>query len=428
MREALPLLSTYFYSEQVLLGPSDTKTAIDDFGDLDEHKVFSDLLRMRHAIACALRLKPIVEAIQRGYSHSSQLVRSESKGTIRGRLDIALYLNRRGAGQSWPRTFPVIVGEADAGTPENQLVADSLRKLAQRLQRADKVEQSAESMYCRTLAHWTQDVLRSPPWNNITASRGALRLRRETEQRLLKRQTGNESAYGALVDWHRSWSMDPSKISPSDSENLVDLLLAFPFGDFFGDRVFEIWCLQQVIESFRRYGATNCAGPRPLSERGARAICSMQYEGYQFDIWFQKAFPAASARWTYLHSQRILGGRPDITVVGSDGRRLLIDAKRREVRTQTRSEETYKMLGYLENFRELFQNSQFWGALCFLSNTDLFTEATTVEGHRIVLLGAHIDDPAVCAFGGSMDTLVSEWLSRRRSSSWSVERAPPQLM
>jgi hypothetical protein len=156
----------------------------------------------------------------------------------------------------------------------------------------------------------------------------------------------------------------------------------------------------------------------------------MTFEGYRFEIWFQKALPTAAAQWKYVHSQRPLGGIPDITVVGDDGRRLLIDAKRREVRTQTRSEETYKMLGYRENFRGLFETTPFWGALCFLSNADLFTEVTANGKHRIALVGAHVDDPRICAFGGRMDTLVSEWLSQRaiKAPYESIMPASPTLM
>jgi len=73
----------------------------------------------------------------------------------------------------------------------------------------------------------------------------------------------------------------------------------------------------------------------------------MQYNDYHFSIWFQRSLPNAMARWQYLHSGQMLGGIPDITVLGDGGRRLLIDAKRRLVVTPTRPEETYKMLGYL---------------------------------------------------------------------------------
>ena len=409
VREALPLLSSYFYSEQVRLEPANLQVGTED---VDEYQEFAGVLRMRHALACGLKLKPIIEAIKRGYSQSSEIVRAESKGAIFGRLDIPLYLNRRGTNLSWPRTFPVLIAEATASTSENQLVVDTLRQLVRRLNVAGNLEASAERSYCISLMRWAREQLHSEPWSSVVPTLTAARLHREAEHRLRKRQTGNEPAYGRFLDWYEQWLFDASRSSPDELENLVDLLLAFPPRDFFCDRVFEIWCLHQVIESFRRCGAVIVDGPRPLSERSDRPICAVDYEGYSSNIWFQKALPTTAARWKYVYSEKSLVGIPDITVVGDDGRRLLIDAKRREVRSPTRSEETYKMLGYLDNFRDLFETAPFWGALCFLSNTDLFTELVADRGHRIVLVGAHVDNPRICAFGGRMDTLVSEWVSQ----------------
>lgn len=323
----------------------------------------------------------------------------------------------------------MLVAEATASTPENQLIVDTLRQFVRRLNEAGNLEASAERTYCINLLRWGREQLHSEPWNTVIPARTAGRLCREAEHRLSKRQTGNEPAYRRSLDWYKQWSFDASRSSPDESENLADLFLAFPPGDFFGDRVFEIWCLHQVIESFRRCGAAIADGPRPLSARSDRSICVMHYEGYTSKIWFQKALPTTAAKWKYIHSQRSLVGIPDITVIGDDGRRLLIDAKRREVRSPTRSEETYKMLGYLENFRSLFERASFWGVLCFLSNTELFTEVATEGNDRIVLVGAHVDDPRICAFGGRMDAIVSEWLSRRQlSGTFEGITVPDQLM
>ena len=361
VREALPLLSSYLYSEQVVLEPANLQVGHED---VDENQAFAGLLRMRHALACGLNLKPIVEAINRGFSRSSEIVRAESKGAIFGRLDIPLYLNRRGTNLSWPRTFPVLVAEATASTPENQLVVDALRQLIWRLNAAGNLEASAERSYCINLIRWGRVQLHSEPWDSVTPMQIAERLHREAEHRLRKRQTGNEPAYGRFLEWYKQWSFDASDSSPDESENLVDLLLAFPPSDFFCDRVFEIWCLHQVIESFRRCGAVIVDGPRPLSERSNHSICTMQYEDYMSTILFQKALPTSAANWKYVRSQKPLSGIPDITVIGNDGRRLLIDAKRREVRSPTRSEETYKMLGLsTANEKPTFvanENSTLW--------------------------------------------------------------------
>jgi hypothetical protein len=412
LREALPLLSSYVYSEQVSLEPLAVEVGDDQ---PEEYENFRRLLRLRHAVACGLQLKPIIEDIERGVSQTSEIVRAESRGSLNGRLDIAVYLARRGTNLSWPKILPVLIAKASANTPENQLVVDALRQLVRRLNEATDLVPSAERNYCLNLLRWARERLHTTPWNKVSPARSPVILRRETEHRLRKRQTGNQPAYKRLATWYGQWTFDAALASPDLAERMVDLMLAFPAGEFFADRVFEVWCLNQVIESFRRCGATTIEGPRLLWQRAGRSICTLKFEEYTFDVWFQKSLPTSSARWRYVHSGSALKGIPDITVIGEDGRYLVIDAKNRKAYNATRPEETYKMLGYLENFRGTFQHYPFWGALCFLSDDDLFTEVGTEGGHRLVLLGAHDTDPRVCALGGRMDTLLSEWLSLRRT-------------
>ena len=424
IREALPLLSSYLYSEQVVLEPTDLEIGLEM---ADEYEEFANLLRMRHAVACGLRLKPILEAVERGVSNVSEIVRSESKGNIYGRLDIPLYLNRRSTNMSWPRSFPVLIAADTPNTPENQLIAETLREFVRRLNSSQVDEASAERAYCLNLLRWTREQLHSEPWSRVVPVRGVERLRREAEYRLRKRQTGNESAYSQFLAWHSQWLFDATLSNPDQTEDFINVLLAFPPGEFFEDRVFEIWCLYQVIESFRRAGAVVLNGPRPLSERSSRSICELRYGNYRFEIWFQKSLPTSAAQWQYVHSGRALVGIPDVTVIGDDGRRLLIDAKRREVLTQTRPEETYKMLGYLENFRTIFQTAPFWGVLCFLSGNELYTEIVTGAGHKLFLVGADHQNPNIGALGGRMDTVISEWLSLRQDSVFGAD-VPNRLM
>jgi len=394
----------------------------------DEQEEFATLLRMRHAVACGLRLKPILEAVERGTSHFSEIKRAESKGGIAGRLDIQTYLNRRTGNVSWPKSFPVLIAAETPNTPENQLIAETLRQFRRRINEASLHEPSAEQAYSTNLLRWVREQLNGEPWSQVATVRGTSRLRREAEHRLRKRQTGNEPAYARFLEWHDQWLFDAARSDPDQTEEFVSLLLAFPPGDFFEDRVFEIWCLHQVIEAFRRAGAVVLEGPHPLSRRSRGPICKMQYQEYEFDIWFQKGLPGTAARWRYLATRKALIGIPDITVVGSDSRRLLVDAKRREALSQTRPEETYKMLGYLENFRGLFSTTPFWGVLCFLSDSGLYTEIIGDSGQKIFLVGAHDQDPIVCAFAGRIDTVVSEWLSQQSNLTIVPNMTPTRVM
>jgi hypothetical protein len=209
----------------VELKPTDLEIGDETSNEFD---VFADLLKMRHAVACGLRLKPILEAVERGVSHVSAMVRSESKGHICGRLDIQLYLNRRSTNMSWPRNSPVLIAEDNPNTPENQLIAESLRQFVHRLNESQVVDPSAERAYSLNLLRWTREQLHSEPWSHIVPVRGTERLRRETEHRLRKRQTGNEAAYSRFLNWHSQWLFDASQSSPDQIEDFINLLLAFP--------------------------------------------------------------------------------------------------------------------------------------------------------------------------------------------------------
>jgi len=405
IREALPLVSSFLYSEQVELESENVPAAQDP----DEYQQFAKTLTFRHALACGFLLRPILAAIERGVSHASRTVRTDTKGVIRGQLDIPLYLNRRMSNLSWPRTFPVLITKESPGTPENQLTVCALRGLARRLRASEMPEGTAERVHSRALLRWTREKLHAAPWSEVLPARSISLLQRETEYRVRKRQTGNDVAYSRLINWFAHWNYDASKVEPDQFTDLTDLFLAFPPGEFFEDRVFEIWCLQQVLDAFVRCGAIVQDGPCPLSQRGRRAIAKLSYREHDIEIWFQRAFSPELAKWRYLDTGKPLAGIPDITVT-ANGRRLIIDAKRREVVTNTRSEETYKMLGYCENYHALFPAGTFRAALCFLSPNELFTELVTDDGDNVVMVGAHPHDPAVCAFGGRIDAVLTQWL------------------
>ena len=80
--------------------------------------------------------------------------------------------------------------------------------------------------------------------------------------------------------------------------------------------------------------------------------------------------------------------------------------------------------GYMENFRNIFTTTPFWGVLCFLSQSALFTEIVGDRGHKLFLIGAHDDNPAVCALAGRLDTVIAEWLSLRNEESISTADTP----
>lgn len=128
-------------------------------------------------------------------------------------------------------------------------------------------------------------------------------------------------------------------------------LLSFPAGDSFMDRIYEIWCIHRIASCLSNLGATCLEGPLPLTMSRNRPIYTFQIGEDCIRILFQRSLDGGSAVWNYEASEKYLQGIPDITNVANDRHFLLVDAKNRLVSSNTRSEETCKLLGYFENFR-----------------------------------------------------------------------------
>jgi hypothetical protein len=198
-------------------------------------------------------------------------------------------------------------------------------------------------------------------------------LQRESLQRIRKRQTGNDFAYAALVEWSQEWQADVSKLGAEGREKILNGLLAFPVGEFFWEKVFEVWCLREVVMSLERCGAKIVIGPEPLHRRSAGPIYRLRLKEKEIEVWFQRQLPMGTARWQYASSEKQLRGIPDIVISDGINVPLVVDAKFRKAKSESRSEETYKLLGYAENFRDAYGERGFQGILVFIGESSLET-------------------------------------------------------
>lgn len=361
LAEALELLASYLFSRGVELTP--LAVGVREAGDETTH--FLRELEARHALAAAMRLRELLQSLERSASSTSQLERDQSKGIIRGRLDIPRYIARRAAQRFGPRTYPTIITETSPDTPENALVATALRSLGNQLgQSAFARSAHAEGEATAEAYGWVRARRRRLPWAGVRRRDVLSRLEREAAQRVRKRQTGNDVAYGALLTWVAEWIVDVRRLGVSELDRVVDGILAFPQGEAFWNKVFEVWCLREIASSLRRCGAMLVKGPRPLHERHRGPIYRFAFREHDVDVWFQRQEPLGSARWRYEGADDLVGV-PDIAVSGAARPPLLVDAKRRLGREDSQSEEIYKLLGYAENFREAYAEDGFRGVLIF---------------------------------------------------------------
>lgn len=362
-RETLGLLATYSWQGSVTLDPA-------EFGQSDVDLTLPEFFRefrLRHAVATARQLPDILESIESRSSNSSRLERAESRGVIRGRLDSPRYLARKAVIRSLPRRYPIVRSRIAYDTPENLLAAEALREVRTAMRDNPFSSRSAEGVEASRYLRWSSSRLLHRPWDELPPHAAVERLYHETDTRVRRRQTGNDRAYLELIRWYDQWRLDLHRLGTDQRDEVVQGLLAFPGGDAFWDKVFEVWCLLFVAAALDALGWTKLEGPRALHESSGVVYRYLSPSQLEADVRFQRKEPLPAGRWSYRDGKP-LRGIPDITISSSDGRfPLLIDAKNRYVNAGrvSRSEETYKMLGYSENF--LYGQNHFRGVLIFPS-------------------------------------------------------------
>jgi hypothetical protein len=356
-----------------------------------------------------MTLRSIIHRIERDYSQTTRVTREESRGVIRGRLDVPLYLSGRLHNLSHPRTYPTLVTEHSARTPENGLVRDVLTGLTKQLGRIRYSRSTAEGQAAIDLYSWVRARLRRSPWDSVPSMGGLEVTRRASARRIRKRQVSSVAAYAALLTWVNEWTAALGELGAEGTDRVADGILLFPADDAFWNKVFEIWCLRKVAQTLEGIGYSCIDGPLPLYLRSHGPIFRFggADPGLVVELWFQRQAPLGTPEWQYEQSERALRGIPDLIVTAPGHPPLVIDAKFRAGGTESRSEEIYKMLGYAENFRKALHDPDLHGALLFPGQTpSLSLLKSTKEGRLwVATVGPDIHGPSY-----PLQQVLSTWL------------------
>lgn len=409
--DALPLVATYLFSPSVTLESRAIglrSTPIDD----EEGQRFFRELRSRHVLACAKSLAPIIADVERRPSSWRTTSRAVSRGQVRGRLDVPRYLGRA-TRVSLPREYPVIVSVEDFGTPENVLAVRVIREILSQLASVTFPGRNAESVTAARAYLWLRARTRRSPWSSIRRSGGIRELKRSAQGRIARRQTGNEAAYTQLLQWVDEWTVDVGELGDRGRARVAKGLVAFPVESFFWERVLEIWSLQSVCGSLKRLGLEEDTAS-PLYERDTKPVFTFRLGPDEVAVWFQRQVPMGAPRWRYgadyAESSDGLSGIPDVVVTRKGRPPYALDAKARVMDSRTRPEETYKMLGYFENFRDVYEDAAFHGALVFQGDRPEATEVSGPHGDHLMLLCAATGVQGEF-FRNDLDRSLQRWLT-----------------
>jgi len=271
-------------------------------------------------------------------------------------------------------------------TPENVLARLALGDAGVAMRDNPFPVRSSEGLSAATVLRWATDRLRHRPWDELPTHGLRERLHNEVDARIRRRQTGNDEAYRRLLDWYDQWKLDLERLGDDAREAVVTGLLSFPAGDAFWDKVFEVWCLLFVASTLDYLGWERLDGPAALHLGTGVIYTYRSPAGQEFKVRFQRKDPLPTGRWSYRDGSA-LRGIPDVTIAleGAASLPLIVDAKNRYVSSErvSRSEETYKMLGYAENFRPGTVRTRFRGVLIFPSNQSARRVIDGPEGGRL---------------------------------------------
>ena len=409
LRRTLRLLATYAWHQRVALEPTPLGVT-DESGDLNVTDFVREF-RIRHAVAAAQSLPTIVESIEANPSHESSLIRSESRGTIRGRLDLSRYLARRATLRSAPRRYPIVCSQWTFSTPENLLTRIALEEVHAAMRDNPFTKRTAESTAASDRLRWARNRMNHRPWCDLVGGGLRERLYNEVDTRVRRRQTGNDALYQRLLDWFDEWALDLDRLGAERQDAIVNGLLAFPTGESFWEKVFEVWCIIAVADAADSLGWDRTYGPTPLHQKKTPVFRYSTPSGHKVVLRYQKQEPMAAGRWRY-RTGAALRGIPDISLaVEEGGFPLLVDAKYRFVPAGgsfTRSEETYKMLGYAENFRATESPARFRGILIFPTDVSRHRTLDGPEDGRLDLVAMNISGDSGPALAG-LSEAIADW-------------------
>lgn len=348
---AIPLLATYFADAPAWDLVERRQVGTAGLDDLTRY------VRMRVAIAAAVRLDEILRSIGRAPTFQYTQTQDESIGAVRGRLDIPRFVRNRLRTES-PRRYPIRVVRRAYTTPEVVLAAHAAFAVANDLRNApighlpmDSPERAAIGLRQSRL----RQFLRQSNIAEAAASANKIRRRGEREalvNRVRRRVGGGHIAkpepYAALLRW-----VDEYGSAVGVAAGTIEW--AF-YDERFDTKLFEIWSLKVLTEALTSRLGPPITGPRPLFERDQGAIVAWRAGGANVRLYFQASLERSGLgkpRWNFTApDERPLGGIPDIalSIELVDGRTLvaLVDPKLR-VRDGAPSEELYKLLGYFGN-------------------------------------------------------------------------------
>lgn len=337
----------------------------------------SDLnIYIRIILSNLSEFRKMLSSIEKSLSYMYKDKIQTFDGEIHGHLQVQKYLQTK-TQVRYPKEYPCLIKERTSATPENIFLIFIVDYLIHLLDRFDKrLRQYGGNLYLseKNLIDEYKRILTS--FERKTYFKDCLievrkilkkygdefseTLVNEIKIRSLKGKIRNYQAYEQIFNWY--WRYRQGSIV-LDSNKTMQMIR---YSDDFSNRLFELWCLFSIKETFVNEFGMNLISERNIMDVGSNSVFTLQTNtGGIVDIFYQRGASLywsdqIEPRWKYIGNdskQKRLVGIPDISIKyqAETNTLVMIDLKNRIRSSGNNSEEIYKMIGYFDNFRNMFQ-------------------------------------------------------------------------
>ena len=381
---------------------------------VDENRIDIEIY-LRIVLANIEALHNLISELESCLSKSQMDREVAFTGEIQGRLNVGKYTKNLTKVQ-FPKEYPCVVKSKTYATPENiyvifiinnvlKMLDDFKRFLSSKGNSAfselSLIEQHFQAFRAFSSKAYFKECQGSA--NKIIKTYGDYYpddLRNLILGRMHKGKVRNAHVYKRIFDWYSTYKYG------SVLELGTQKLSILRYSDDFANRLFELWCLYCIKETFLSSFDAVLLEENNIMNTGDSFVYKLSVPtGGVLEIYYQKGASLYwrtedELTWRYIKDGINYGlkGIPDISIkyIAKEVALIMIDIKNRVRTAGSNSEEIYKMIGYFGNFKTAFEERfgkgvKKQGALIFRNDFTSSTEQLeSNNGYRLLTISAGV--------------------------------------
>lgn len=376
----------------------------DEMSETDMH------IYIRIILANLAELRQMISEIEKSLSYTYKDSVQTFDGEIHGHLQVQRYLQLK-TQIKYPKEYPCQIKKRTSVTPENifliyivdyvirllDFFAKVLRNYIGNTYSTEKtlIDEYRRAFHAFSRKNYFRECALS--LENIRKQYGdefPANLLNLIKIRAAKGKIRNYQSYEKIFDWY--WKYKHGTIE----FDLLKTLRILRYSDDFCNRLFELWCLYSIKETFIKEFGMTLISERNIMDVGNQSVFTLKATNDGIvEIFYQKGAKLywdeeAEPVWKYIDlegKKKRLVGIPDISVKYSarTNSLVMIDLKNRIRTAGSNSEEIYKMIGYFSNFDNMFkrmysESIKKQAILIYRNDYDAFSECLVSDTNNLL--------------------------------------------